>query len=324
MFNRWLLTGLFSVLAGALCHAQDAGRADYPTRPVRIVVPYAAGGTADVLARKIGEKLSSRLKQPVYIDNRPGANTVIASEHVAASESDGYTLFSTNTTLLQMPFLAPTKFDALRDFTPIAQYCSAPLLLSVPAALPVNNVRDLFAYIKSRPAKTSYASAGVGGTQHIYSEALRRAGGLDSVHIPYKGEAPLVADLIAGRIDWYIGTPLTLLPHVRNGRLKLLAVSGDERMPLAPSIPTFQEEGVHDLVVVGWYGMFVASKTPKHIVERLSKEVTEIVQSPDIAHYLRDNGLIPSNVGTTEFASKLPEWRATFGRLIKDNDIKLE
>ena len=302
-------------------HADEAST--YPDRAIRIVVPFAPGGASDILTRRVGEKLAQRLSQPVVIENRAGGNTIIASQQMVKAPADGYTLYSTNTTVLQMAILYPGRYDS-RDFVPIVQYSSAPLALAVPASNPARNVKEFAAYMRARPGKTSYGTSGAGGTQHIFSEALKRATGVDSVHVPYKGEAPMLNDFLGGLLDWYIATPISILPHVRSGKVRLLAVTGDERIPLAPEVPTFKEEGIADLVVVGWYGMFAPPNTPKAIVAKLSRELVAIVRSPDVANYMREGGLVVTGLGTEEFGAKLPAFREAFERMIRENNIKVE
>lgn len=320
--RRLLAILLWAALLAHTAHADEA--ATYPDRPVRVVVPFAPGGASDVLTRRISEKLAQRLSQPVVVENRAGGNTIIASQYVAKAPADGYTLYSTNTTMLQMAILYPGRYDSARDFVPVVQYASAPLALAVSAGNPARNVRELAAYLKSRPGKTSYGTAGAGGTQHIFSEALKRATGTDSVHVPYKGEAPILNDFLGGLIDWYIATPITILPHVRSGKVRLLAVTGDQRLALAPEVPTFKEEGITDLVVVGWYAMFAPANTPKAIVDKLSRELTDIVRSPEIASYMRDGGLVMTGLGAEEFGALLPRFREAFERMIRENGIKVD
>jgi tripartite-type tricarboxylate transporter receptor subunit TctC len=314
-----LIGALFAPIAG---HGSEA--ANYPEKPIRIVVPYLPGGAADVITRRIAERLSQRVRQPVIIDNKPGGNTLIGTEAVAKAAPDGYTLYSTNTTLVQMPFLYPGRYDARRDFKPIAQYAESPLALAVLTSVPANNVKEFVAHMKSRPEKTTYGTSGVGGTQHIFSEAFKRATGVDSVQVPFRGEPPLVLDFIGGRVDWFIATPHAVYPHVKAGKVKLLAVTGQQRFDLAPTVPTFKEEGITDLVVVGWYALFTPAATPAPIIEKLSKEVSEIVRAPEFSQFLRDNGLVPTGLGHQEFEPKLRETEDAFGRMIRENSIRID
>jgi tripartite-type tricarboxylate transporter receptor subunit TctC len=317
-----------SILCGALS-VSAAAYADevstYPDKPIRIVVPFAPGGASDVITRKIADKLSPRLKQPVIVDNRAGGNTMIASEFVAKAPKDGYTIYSTNTALIQMPMLYSTaRYDEEKDFTPLAQCCGAPLALVVRADSPPKSVKEFIDYIKARPGQTSYGTAGAGGTQHLLSETLKRTAGIDSIHVPYKGEAPLMTDFIGGRIDWYIATPITISPHVKSGKVRVLAVTGEDRVSLFPDTPTFKELGVPKLDVVGWYGLFAPAKTPKAIIDKLSKELVAVMKQPDIIAYIRENGLVPTALGSDEFANRLPAVRETFRTMIKENNIKIE
>lgn len=298
--------------------------AAYPRAPIHIVVPFAPGGASDLLTRRVGERLAQQTSQPVIVDNKPGGNTIIASEFVARAPADGYTLYSTNTTIVQIPMLYSARYDEARDFVPIVKYATAPLALAVLADSPVKSLKDLVDAVKAKPGKTSYGTAGAGGTQHINSEALKRATGMDSVHVPYKGESPLLTDFLGGRLDWYIATPLTIMPHVRSGKVRLLAVTGNERLPLTPEVPTFPEAGVPDLSVVGWYGLFAPAKTPAPIVEKLSQSLEAIVRSPDMVAYMQESGLVVAGEGTNKFREGLPHFRETFQRMIKENNIRID
>lgn len=319
--KKWLAAIVMGSVAPLTAFAQAGS--DYPNRPIRIVVPYAPGGASDVLTRQIADRLSKRLNQSVVVDNKAGGNTIIASEEVARAPADGYTLYSTNTSIIQTPLLYTARYDEEKDFVPVTQYCTTPLTLAVKADLPVNSLDELLAYIRSRPGQTSYGSAGAGGTQHILSEALKQAAGIDSVHVPYKGETPLLTDFLGGRLDWYIATPITIMPHVRSGKVRLLAATGEDRIPLLPDLPTFKELGVPGLDVVGWYGMFAPAATPPEVVGRISKEISDIVRSPELAQYIEENGLIVSGADNAAFAEQLPYFRTTYRTLIKENDIKV-
>ncbi|HEV2610087.1 MAG TPA: tripartite tricarboxylate transporter substrate binding protein [Noviherbaspirillum sp.] len=317
-----MLCGALSALC-ATAGAQTGDAANYPDKPVRIVVPFAPGGASDTITRKIADKLAPRLKQSVIVDNRAGGNTIIASEHVARGPKDGYTIYSTNTTIFQVPMVYPNaRYDEEKDFRPLAQCCTAPLALVVRTDSPIKNVKEFIEQMKGR--QSNYGTAGAGGTQHILSEAFKRSAGLDAVHIPYKGEAPLMSDFLGGRIDWYIATPITISPHVKTGKVRVLAVTGPDRIPLFPDVPTFKEQGVAKLEAVGWYGLFVPTGTPGPIVDRLSKELVAVLQQPDITQYINENGLVPAVLGTEEFAKTLPPLRETFRSLIKENNIKID
>lgn len=319
-----IIVALLAALCGSAgVHANEASA--YPDRQVRIIVPFAPGGASDTITRKIAEKLAGAMKQSVLVENKAGGNTMIASDFVAKAPRDGYTLYSTNTTIVQMPMLyANASYNEERDFTPIAQCCSAPLALVVRSDSPVKNVKEFVEQVRARPGKTSYGTAGAGGTQHILSEAFRRATGIDSVHVPYKGEAPLVVDFLGGRLDWYIATPITIQPHVQSGKVRVLAVTGDQRVGLFPDAPTFKEAGVPQLDVVGWYGFFAPAKTPAPVVERLSKEIVAILKQPDITEYLVKNGLVPTAYDAFEFGKRLPAFRDTFRSMVKENNIKVD
>lgn len=317
-----LIPALLGALAGLTSPVHAAS--DYPNRPIRVVVPFAPGGASDTITRRIGNLLASRLGQPIVIENKAGGNTMIASEYVAKATADGYTLYSTNTAIMQVPMLYQAQYDEARDFAPISLYASAPLVLTVPASSSAKSVKQLVDALRSKPNKTSYGSAGSGGAQNIYSEVFKRATGVDSIHVPYRGEAPLLNDFLGDRIDWYIATPLNILPHVRAGKARLLAVTGSDRVPLMPDVPTFNEQGISGLEVIGWYGMFAPAGTPPEIVERLGKEIAEIVKMPEISNYMKENGLIPKGLNSAEFVKQLPYFRNAYRTMITENHIKVD
>ena len=315
---------LFALLAALPAWAQDA--ASYPSKPIRIVVPFPPGGATDLITRKIGEKLTQKWGQPVVIENKPGANTIIGTEAVGKAEPDGYTILMTAPSgLVQLPPLYPKlPYDPEKDFTPLTQIAEVATALLVPAELPVKSVKELAEYLRSHPGKTSFASFGLASTQHIYGEAFKRAAKADSTHVPYKGDAPAMTDVVAGRVQYMFNNPVSAMTFAKQGRVRILAVTGEHRLPGMAEVPTMAEAGYPGFEVVGWFSFFVHSKTPRAIVEKLNAELSAIIRTPEMSEFLRERGTIPTGIGLDEFARKVATERRAWARLIKDNDIRLE
>jgi tripartite-type tricarboxylate transporter receptor subunit TctC len=314
----WLLFLLFAVLP-------VAGQ-DYPSKPIRVVVPFPPGGATDLITRRIGERLTQRWGQPVVVENRPGANTIIGTEAVYRAEPDGYTLLMTSPAgLVQLPPLYPKlPYDPERDFLPLTQIAEVPTALVVPIDLPANNVKELAAYLKANPGKTSYGSLGLGSTLHIYGEAFKRQLGVDTVHVPYKGDAPAMTDLVAGRVQYLFNNPVSAIGFAKGGKVRILAVTGEQRLPVLPEVPTMAQAGFPGFEVVGWFAFFVHARTPRPVVEKLHGALSEIIRSPEISDFLKERGTLPTGIGLEEFARKVAAERRTWAKLIKDNDIRLE
>ncbi len=314
----------FAFLVALPAWAQDA--ASYPSKPIRIVVPFPPGGATDLITRKIGEKLTQKWGQPVVIENKPGANTIIGTEAVGKAEPDGYTILMTAPSgLVQLPPLYPKlPYDPEKDFTPLTQIAEVATALLVPAELPVKSVKDLAEYLRAHPGKTSFASFGLASTQHIYGEAFKRAAKADATHVPYKGDAPAMTDVVAGRVQYMFNNPVSAMTFAKQGRVRILAVTGEHRLPGMAEVPTMAEAGYPGFEVVGWFSFFVHSKTPRAIVEKLNAELSAIIRTPEMSEFLRERGTIPTGIGLDEFARKVATERRAWARLIKDNDIRLE
>ena len=299
---------------------------DYPTKPIHVVIPFPPGGATDTITRRIGERLTQKWGQAVIVENKPGANTVIGTEAVKRAEADGYTLLMTSPAgLVQLPPLMPNlPYDPERDFMPLTQIAEVPTALVVPIQLPVKNVKELADYLKANPGKTAYGSLGLGSTLHIYGEAFRRQVGADTVHVPYKGDAPAMTDLFGGRIQYLFNNPVSAIGAAKGGKVRILAVTGEHRLPAIPDVPTMREAGFPGFEVVGWFAFFVRSETPRPIAEKLNAALAEIIRSQDMADFLRERGTLPTGIGLAEFASKVRDERKVWARLIKENDIRLE
>jgi tripartite-type tricarboxylate transporter receptor subunit TctC len=280
----WLL-GAAGV--SALTGVTPAARADerYPNRPVRLILPFPTGGTLDALARAVGDELARIWGQPVVVDSRPGAAGAIGTQMAARAPADGYTmLFATQSTHCINPSLyKDTAYDPVKDFEPITLAASAPLMLVVHPALPVNSVAELVAYIRRRPGGMNYASTSIGGSPHLAGEMFRAATGLELVHVPYKGSGPARTDLIAGHVQMLFDNMGSSLPAVQAGQLRALAVTGPVRSPAAPELPTMIEAGFPDFVIDGWYALFAPAGTPRDIVDRWHADSVRILRSPAVS-----------------------------------------
>ena len=299
---------------------------DYPSKPIHVVIPFPPGGATDTITRRIGERLTQKWGQPVIVENKPGANTVIGTEAVKRADADGYTLLMTSPAgLVQLPPLMPNlPYDPERDFMPLTQIAEVPTALVVPVQLPVKSVKELAAYLKANPGKTAYGSLGLGSTLHIYGEAFRRQVGADTVHVPYKGDAPAMTDLFGGRIQYLFNNPVSAIGAAKGDKVRILAVTGEHRLPAIPDVPTMREAGFPGFEVVGWFAFFLRSETPRPVAEKLNAALSEIIRSQDMADFLRERGTLPTGIGLAEFASKVRDERKVWARLLKENDIRLE
>jgi len=319
-----LIAGLLALIIAAPALAQDA--ASYPTKPIRIVIPFPPGGATDIITRRIGAELTKRWGQPVIVENKPGANTIIGTETVAKAEPDGYTLLMTAPSgLVQLPSLLPKlPYDPVNDFMPLTQIAEVATALTIPATLPPKTVKEFAEWLQANPGKTAYASFGAASTLHIYGEAFKRAVKSDSTHIPYKGDAPAMADLLAGRVQYIFNNPVSAINHAKSGKVRILAVTGDKRLPALPDVPTMGQAGFPGFETVGWFSFFVHAKVPRPIAEKLHGALSEIIRSPEMSAFLRDSGTLPTGIGMDEFARKVSAERAAWAKLIKDNDIRLD
>jgi tripartite-type tricarboxylate transporter receptor subunit TctC len=267
-----------------LALAQLAQAQDYPNRPVTLVVPYPAGGGLDALARQLGQKLSDRLGKPVVIENRTGAGTVIGAASVAKAAPDGYTIMLGTSTpfAITATLNKSLPYDPAKDFAPIALTSNAPFLLLVNPDQPVRSVSELVALARSKPGQWSYGSAGPGSPQHLSFELLKTMTGIDVVHVPHRGDAPALTNLVAGHIPMMFGEPTPVLPLLKDGRVRALAVSSATRLPIAPEIPTVAEAGVPGFNLTSWQMIVAPAGTPKEIIDRLHVEVKHVLELPEI------------------------------------------
>ena len=313
------------VVAGLLAAGAALAQSGYPTKPVRVIVPFAPGGTNDILARIVAEKLGERLGQTFVVDNRAGANTVLGSEIVARSNPDGYTLLVTGAGLAVNPsIMKALPYDTERDFAPIGLVGGGPYLMVVHPAVPARTVREFIAWVKSKPGQVNYASVGAGSPPHLAAELLRFTADIDMQHVPYKGGSAVLPDLIAGRVSMFFGSIATLHPHVQSGRLRAIAVTTTHRSPALPDIPTFIESGLADYEVNGWYGLLGPAKMPRAIVARLNAELQKILADSDTQARYAANGMDPA-LGTVEsFAALIHSEIAKWAKVVRAAGIKPE
>jgi tripartite-type tricarboxylate transporter receptor subunit TctC len=264
----------------------------FPTKPIRVVVGYAPGGSTDLAARMIGEELGQALGWRVVVDNRAGGGTIIGTETVARATPDGYTLFyGTNAMVINTVLQEKLPYDPIRDFAPVAITIVQPLALLTGAKLNVTSVKALIAHAKANPGKLNFASSGNGSLQHIAGELLRNMAGINVVHVPYKGAGPAMIDLLGGNVDFMITSLLGTSEHVKSGRLKLLAMTGSRRSPSTPDVPTIAESGLPGYEAISWQALFAPAKTPQPVVDRLNGGLKQIGESKKLAARLAENGM---------------------------------
>ena len=314
--RRFLTPGLacasLLVCMPTAAQAQDK----YPNRPVVLVVPYPAGGSADVLARTVGQKLGERLGQPVVVENRAGAGTAIGAKAVARAAADGYTLLlGTVSSQAINPAMNKVGYDPVADFTAIAPVASIPFVLVANPSVPVASVADVIALAKAKPGELTYASAGPGTSNHLAGELFAGEAGIKLLHVPYKGSAPALSDVLGNHVALMFDLQATAAPHVGAGRLKALAVTGRKRSELLPEVPTMIESGVPGYEVLAWFGLFAPSGVPRPIVDRLHTELTDVLRNDDMRKQLRSLGVEPDYATTDAFAADVKreatKWAAT-------------
>jgi len=285
------LAGLFAMATVPASQAVLAAAPDYPRKPVRLVVPFAPGGNTDFLARSIAQKLTESLGQQVIVDNRPGAGGSIAGALAAKAPADGYTMmFVSISTSIAATLHEKLPFNVLRDFTPLVLIATAPQVLAAHPSVPATNVKSLIALARARPGKLTYASSGVGGGTHLTGELFKLSAGVDLVHVPYKGNAPALADLMGGQIDLLFAGIISVVGPYKSGRVRLLAVTSEQRTAVTPDIPTMIESGVDGVRSTSWYGLVMRTGTPPEIVQRLNQELNRILETQDVRDRLGAEG----------------------------------
>lgn len=316
----------FKVLvAASMALAALSAAAAYPERPVRLVVPYSAGGSTDTVARLVGARLTERLGQQFVVDNRTGAGTIIGTEIVARSAPDGYTLLMATPPLAVNPSLhEKVPYVLERDFAAVTNVAASSNLLVVHPSVPATTTRDLVALLKSNPKKYNYGSSGIGGAGHLAMALFESMAGVEAVHVPYKGGAPAVTDLVAGRLSLMMANLTTAQPHIRSGRLRGLGIGTKSRSRLFPELPTIAESGVPGYEANNWNGVVVPARTPRAVVERLHREIAAVLKEPAIADRMAKSALEPIGDTPAEFARYLKAEADKWGKLVKAAGIRAE
>jgi tripartite-type tricarboxylate transporter receptor subunit TctC len=299
--------------------AQDA----YPSKPIRILVPYPPGGTIDPIARVIGQKMTEEWGQPVIVDSRPGGNTVIGTEALLRTPPDGYTILMTSTSHVVIPSLLPVSFDAIKDFQPIGMVASNAIVLAVHPSVPAATLKELIALAKAKPATLNYASSGTGSINHLAGELFDIEAGVKTQHVPYKGGGAAMNDLVGGQVQMSFASA-GAVPFVKAGKLRALAVTGTSRMAALPDVPTFAEAGLPALDISNWVGAFVAAGTPRPIVDKLAAIFARILAMPDVREKLGGQGIDLAFVGPDAFAPVLRMDLAKYARVIRNANIKMD
>ena len=314
------MRGLALVLAAL---AAQAMAQDYPVKPIRFIVGFAPGGVTDIVARALGQKLSERLGEQVVVDNRAGGAMIIGTDTVAKATPDGYTIGTLLTPTIVNPFvLKNLPYDTLKDLTPVSLMVMVPGVMTMFPGVPANNLKEVIALAKSKPGTLNYGSPGPLTSGHLSMEMLKITAGINMTHIPYKGGAPAIADLIAGQIQFLISGPPGVLQHINSKRLKAIATTAAKRSPGLPDTPTFAESGLPGFDTYEWYGVFAPGNMPKDVLNKLSREVARIVKLPEMSEKLSAQGAIPVGNTPAEFSAFVKREMDTWGKVAQQVGLK--
>ena len=324
IFKRWFMFGALAA-ATVWTFVAAAAAQTYPVKPVRIIVPFAPGGV-DVTARLIADRLTAALGQPFIVENRPGAGGSVGAKVVTSSDPDGYTLmFSTPGPVVVSPLINRNAgYDTLKNFAPVAIVSRSPLLLIVHPSVPAKTVKELVAYAKANPGKVHYPSPGFGTQPHLVGEMFKLLTGLDIVHVPYRGSAPAITDLLAGQMQIYFDNFANVLQHVESGKLRALAVTGDARVKQLPDVPTMEQSGFGSIAATYWNGLLAPAGTPAAIVVRLNAAVNQALATPEVRAALVKLGSEPKTGTPQEFAAFIADEVQRWGKVVRDANIKVE
>ncbi|MBK5105174.1 MAG: tripartite tricarboxylate transporter substrate binding protein [Burkholderiales bacterium] len=319
-----LARGLLALILSAVA-SLPAGAQSYPGKPVRIIVPFAAGGPADIYARFLGQHLQKALGQPFVIEDRPGGGSVIGTDAVAKSDPDGYTLLMmSNTHTVNESLISNKPFQLLRDFVPVAPVNYSDLVLVVHPSVPANTLKEFIALAKAKPHDLNYASSGPGTPYHMAGELFKAMAGLDIVHVPYKGSSGARTDILGGQVQMMFDAITTMAPNVRAGKVKALGTTGKARSPVLADVPTVSEAGVPGYEAVIWLGVMAPAGTPKPIVERLNAEIRKIVNSTEVKDAWAKQGAAPMSMSTDEFGQYLRDDIAKWAKVVKISGAKVD
>jgi tripartite-type tricarboxylate transporter receptor subunit TctC len=301
----------------------DARAQDFPSRVIRVVVAFPAGGPTDFVARLLADKLKPLLGQNVIVENRPGANGAIGADYVAKGEADGHLLFLTTVGAVAItPHLSKPNYDTLRDFAPVTLVVRPTTILVVKPDTPVNSAKELAALARDKPGAIPFASTGSGSTTHLALELYQSAANVKFLHVPYRGAAPALTDLLGGQVLALFADTPVLLPHIRGGKLKPIGAASAQRNPLLPDVSTLAEQGFPDTIADNWYGLLAPAKTPPAVVAKLHDAVVAVLDSPDMRAKLIESGATPAPTSSAEFGKILSDELARWGRVVREKNIK--
>jgi len=318
MCRNWLLSGVFWLATAATAQ-------DYPSRPVRIVVPFATGGPADVYARFVGQRLQTALGQAFVVENKPGAGAITGTQEAAQAAPDGYTLLMmSNTHTVNETLIANRPYQLMRDFAPIAPVNYSDLVLVVHPGVPANNVGELLALVKGKPGQLNYASSGNGTPYHMAGELFKSMAGINVVHVPYKGSSGARTDVLAGHVQMMFDAVTAMAPQARSGKVRALATTGRQRSTIMPDVPTVTESGVPGYEAVIWLGLMAPAKTPPAILRKLNAEIARIVASPEVQQEWAAQGAVPMTMGVEEFDRYLRADIEKWAQIVRSAGIKAE
>jgi tripartite-type tricarboxylate transporter receptor subunit TctC len=320
--RNWM--GIAVCALGILSSGPALSQSDYPSQPIRLIVSFAAGGPTDTFARLVASKLEKELGQPIIVENRPGGGSNIGSAFVAKSKPDGYTLLvGTVANTTNMAIYKNPGYDTIRDFAPITQIMSSPSVLVVNNNVPAKTLDELIAYAKTKPGQLSYATSGAGGMQHHASELLKLRSGIDVIHIPYKGAAPALLDVISGNVDMGFKTASGVIPSIQGGKVRPIAVAAKNRLPQLPDVPTTAEAGMPGLEADSWNGLFAPAGTPPEIINRLATATIAVVQMPDIKERFAAIAAVPVGSSPEEFSKYVRSEVEKWGQVARQANVQV-
>lgn len=310
-----------AALAVTLGGGAALAQAPFPSQTIKLIVPYPAGGATDILARMMAQKLGEAWSATVVVENKPGAGGTIGNNTVAKAAPDGHTVLLAITAIIQQPALMSLPYDPLKDFAPVTQVAKSPSMFAVPLSSPANSLKDFVVQVKASPGKYNYGTYGAGTSSHIQGSLLNMQGGLDMVHVPFQGAAPLVTNMVGGQLTSAFIDSASARAHLKS--FKPLAVTGTQRMPSLPDVPTFKELGYHSFDPIGWFGLFLPAATPVAIVNKFSEEANRILRLPDVVARIEGLGLWVGGGKPEEFAQTVKSDAGIYAKIIKDANIRL-